>query len=71
MRSNKYLSFPLTIIIFFDMQIQFPSKKVRWGSHVYMGPDAKCALANPEHTQPPWVSEAGDWTKCLTAQSAD
>lgn len=53
------------------MQIQFPSKKVRWGSHVYMGPDAKRALANPEYTQPPWVSEAGDWTKCLTAQSAD
>lgn len=36
-----------------------------------MGPGAKCALANSEHTQPPWVSEAVDWTKCLTAQSAD
>lgn len=36
-----------------------------------MGPGAKCALANSEHTQPPWVSEAVDRTKCLTAQSAD
>ena len=71
MRSNKYLSFPLTTIIFFDMQIQLLSNEVSWGSHVYMGPGAKCALANSEHTQLPWVSEAVDWIKCFTAQPAD
>lgn len=53
------------------MQIQLLSKEIRWGSHVYMGPGAKCALAKSKHTWPPQVSGAVEWPKRLTAQSAD
>lgn len=49
------------------MQIRVLSRPVRWGSHISMGPGAKCVLANSEHTQPSWALGAAGWTKCLTA----